>query len=281
MSSQPSGLRINREERRFLGVCAGIADYLDLPVALVRIIFVISMLTWPTLIIAYFVLYFWLDRNLSADKVYDFLSGSPSARHFRNLDYRRPLYRNMRNRRIAGVCSGLADYLEVKVFWVRCITVIATFLFGPYALLAYAIGWFVMEPDPAPRYRDRAQSKEQRRRRRLERRMERHQRKAERYARRFRQAAGESVASSPRDRGPSDDSLQPLYDHQDVASTPGPDQQGKSTQMGGRETAGLGAAHESLETCADTYYALESRMRELEAYITSKKFRLHCELNRI
>ena len=34
MSSQRDKLRINREERRFLGVCAGIADYLDMPVLL-------------------------------------------------------------------------------------------------------------------------------------------------------------------------------------------------------------------------------------------------------
>jgi hypothetical protein len=36
-----------------------------------------------------------------------------------------------------------------------------------------------------------------------------------------------------------------------------------------------------MEECADTYYALENRLRELEAFITSKKFRLHCEISRI
>ena len=71
MSSQPNNLRLNHEERRFLGVCAGIADYLDMPVVLVRIIFVISIITWPTLLLAYFALYFWLDRDLNANKVYE------------------------------------------------------------------------------------------------------------------------------------------------------------------------------------------------------------------
>ena len=37
----------------------------------------------------------------------------------------------------------------------------------------------------------------------------------------------------------------------------------------------------SVEECADTYLTLENRLRELEAFITSKKFRLHCEINRI
>ena len=54
MSSQPNNLRLNHEERRFLGVCAGIADYLDMPVVLVRIIFIISIITWPTLLLGLF-----------------------------------------------------------------------------------------------------------------------------------------------------------------------------------------------------------------------------------
>ena len=38
---------------------------------------------------------------------------------------------------------------------------------------------------------------------------------------------------------------------------------------------------QSMEDCADIYYTLESRLREIEAFMTSKKFRLHCEINRI
>ena len=103
MSRPQETLRINREEKRFLGVCAGIADYLDLPVLLVRVIFVVSILTWPTLILAYFGLYFCLDRNITSDKVQKFFSNKNPAGHFQNLNFRRPLYRNIRNKRIAAI----------------------------------------------------------------------------------------------------------------------------------------------------------------------------------
>jgi len=38
---------------------------------------------------------------------------------------------------------------------------------------------------------------------------------------------------------------------------------------------------QSMEDCADVYYTLESRLREAGAFMTSKKFRLHCEIHRI
>lgn len=278
MSSQPNNLRLNHEERRFLGVCAGVADYLDMPVVLVRIIFIISIITWPTLLIAYFALYFWLDRDLSANKVYEWLGGSAPTRHFKNLDYRRPLYRNMRNKRIAGVCSGLADYLEISAFTVRCVVILSTFILGPYVLLAYGVCWFVIEPNPAPRLGTRAN------RRRYS-----HYRGSRRHSRRY----GHRLSSSRINREPDegmdqstfgDGSSDPLYDPE--SSTFNVEMDIRSNGNEKSKTKGQGNSRHSFnekaaEECADTYYALESRLRELEAFITSKKFRLHCEINRI
>lgn len=268
MSSRQSSLRINQDERRFLGVCAGIADYLDMPVVLVRIIFLISVLTWPTLILAYFALYFWLDRDLSADKVYNWLSGSAPTQHLKNLDYRRPLYRNRRNRKIAGVCSGIADYLEVKPVLVRAVAIIAAFVLGPYALLAYGVCWFVMEPNPAVGGRQRHADRQQRHRFRHERRQARHQR------RRARQGF-----SSSRINTVTDDEIDTMVD--EAYSEASRAEQnlcaGKATLASSR----MSSNEKTIEQCGDIYYTLENRLRELEAYITSKKFRLHCEINRI
>jgi hypothetical protein len=33
--------------------------------------------------------------------------------------------------------------------------------------------------------------------------------------------------------------------------------------------------------CTEVFRLLELRLREIEAYMTSKRFRLHCEINRI
>ncbi|MCB1672117.1 MAG: PspC domain-containing protein [Gammaproteobacteria bacterium] len=297
MSSQPNNLRINHADRRFLGVCAGIADYLDMPVVLVRIIFVISIFTWPTLIVAYFALYFWLDRNLSTEKVYDWFSGSAPTRHLKNLDYRRPLYRNMRHRRIAGVCAGIADYLEVRTCLVRLAAILAAVVLGPYAVLAYAVCWFVMEPNPAPRY-SRHSRRASRHQRRQERRMSRQEK------RRFRQERRKSRhgLSSSRINTPDDEDLyasetdeyrdrygeeDDLYDETDSDSLYDPDsvtvnlERSRRARKFRQSTARHSTNEKSLEECADTYYGLESRLRDLEAFITSKKFRLHCEINRI
>jgi phage shock protein C len=275
MSSQPNNLRINQEERRFLGVCAGIADYLDMPVVLVRIIFVISILTWPTLIIAYFALYFWLDRNLSTEKVSNWLSGSAPTQHLKNLDYHRPLYRNMRNNCVAGVCSGIADYLEVKAFWVRCAAILAAFVLGPYALLAYGVCWFVMEPNPAPRHHRRSR---------------RHRRKAKRHA-----------MSASRINSAKDDDLEAFMEEtyaESMAETEDLYRDDATDESSGKKPRSVtveldirrrrntsssrhSSQEKAAEECADTYYTLENRLRQLEAFITSKKFRLHCEINRI
>jgi len=274
MSSQPNNLRLNHEERRFLGVCAGIADYLDMPVVLVRIIFVISVITWPTLLLAYFALYFWLDRDLNANKVYEWLGGSAPTQHLKNLDYRRPLYRNMRNKRIAGVCSGLADYLEVSPFTVRCVTLLSAFILGPYVVLAYGVCWFVMEPNPAPRLGTRAGYRHYRSRR--------HRRRKGHglSASRINTENDEYMDPSAFDDGSSD----PLYDPEPESDTLNVKVDLRSNGNGrskSRKSSRHSFNEKATEECAETYYALESRLRELEAYITSKKFRLHCEINRI
>jgi phage shock protein PspC (stress-responsive transcriptional regulator) len=272
MSSRPNNLRINHEERRFLGVCAGIADYLDIPVVLVRIICVVSFLTWPTLLIAYFALYFWLEKDMSTEKVQEWFSGNKTTEHFKNLDYRRPLYRNMRNRRVAGVCSGIADYLEIRVSLVRCVAIVAALVMGPYALLVYGVAWFVMEPNPAPR---RGSSYRHHRSRRQRRRQRRHERR---------------FASSRINNIDDDGSMDDLYDDaasDDLYAPEPPDpaevmidlklaRSSKKTSDSRRSFNEKG-----LEECTDTYLTLENRLRELEAYITSKKFRLHCEINNI
>ncbi len=52
------------------------------------------------------------------------------------------LYRNTNNQMIAGVCSGLADYLNLDVTIVRLIFV-ALFFLGGHGLLIYIILWII------------------------------------------------------------------------------------------------------------------------------------------
>lgn len=59
------------------------------------------------------------------------------------------LYRNPDDKRIAGVCSGVADYFGIETWLVRILTITAFFLLaGPFALVVYIACWFILDVRP-------------------------------------------------------------------------------------------------------------------------------------
>ena len=66
-----------------------------------------------------------------SDPISDILSGSKPSRKF---------YRNPCNKAIAGVCSGLAAYLNIDILLVRIIFVVALFM-GSAGFWIYVILW--------------------------------------------------------------------------------------------------------------------------------------------
>ncbi|ETO93406.1 PspC domain-containing protein [Legionella oakridgensis] len=57
------------------------------------------------------------------------------------------LYRSRRERMLAGVCGGLAQYFEIDPTWMRLIFILFFFL-GGSALLAYVILWILVPLEP-------------------------------------------------------------------------------------------------------------------------------------
>jgi phage shock protein C len=57
------------------------------------------------------------------------------------------LYRNPNQQMLAGVCTGLADYLGLDLTVVRLIFVMLFFL-GGHGILIYAILWILMPVQP-------------------------------------------------------------------------------------------------------------------------------------
>src|SRR3954463_4947775 len=88
-------------EGKIAGVCAGLADYFDADVALVRAAWVVLSI-WPGAIvlgiIAYIAAWVLMPRADGPSEV------APA---------RRRLVRSATDRRIAGVCGGLAEYFDV------------------------------------------------------------------------------------------------------------------------------------------------------------------------
>jgi phage shock protein C len=56
----------------------------------------------------------------------------------------RRLYRSTRDRMVAGVAAGLADYMGIAATAVRLLWVVATLVSGPVAPLLYAAAWWLM-----------------------------------------------------------------------------------------------------------------------------------------
>jgi phage shock protein C len=64
-----------------------------------------------------------------------------------NTNYR-SLYRSNANRMLAGVCAGLADYMNMDPTVMRLIFVLLFFVTGPGILLAYFIMALIVPNEP-------------------------------------------------------------------------------------------------------------------------------------
>lgn len=58
------------------------------------------------------------------------------------MRFKKRLKRNIQDKVIAGVCSGLADYFEIDVILVRLIFILGTISAFPF-LLAYIVLWII------------------------------------------------------------------------------------------------------------------------------------------
>lgn len=122
------------EEGRIAGVCAGMAEYFDTDVAVVRLVWVILSL-FPGGIVGGVIAYLaaWLIIPVAAAPA---PVRSPAPR----------LQRSVVDRQIAGVCGGLAAYFGVDSTIVRLIWVILSIVPGAIVLgvVAYVLAWIIM-----------------------------------------------------------------------------------------------------------------------------------------
>jgi len=63
--------------------------------------------------------------------------------------FQKKLFRSKSDRKIAGVCGGFAEYLDLDPTLVRLVWLL-TALFIGWGFLAYLIAWIVMPDGPAP-----------------------------------------------------------------------------------------------------------------------------------
>jgi phage shock protein PspC (stress-responsive transcriptional regulator) len=120
---------------RIAGVCAGIADYLNTDITLVRLAWVLLSIIPGALLggaLSYLAAWILLPESQAA------VHRDGAARLTRSAD-----------RKIAGVCSGIAEFIDidptvVRVVWAVLAIVPGCIVFG---VLAYLVAWFIM-PEP-------------------------------------------------------------------------------------------------------------------------------------
>ena len=132
--------RLYRDENNKLigGVCSGLANYFNIDIVIVRIVFIILFFSFGVGLIPYIIL--WVAVPSSATKVIGSM--------------RKKLYRDTDSKVVAGVCSGLAHYFGIPVWIPRVVFSLSflTFTFRWYHLMniapglsvIYIILWLVM-----------------------------------------------------------------------------------------------------------------------------------------
>src|SRR3954447_3947455 len=125
-------------EQKIAGVCAGIADYLDVDVTLIRALWIVLSIV-PGAIIGGILAYVlaWMVM--------------PQGQPTRTVVGRR-LVRSSTDAKIAGVCGGLAAYLGVDSTPVRVLWVILSVMPGAVVcgVIAYVVAGVIVPRAPPP-----------------------------------------------------------------------------------------------------------------------------------
>jgi phage shock protein PspC (stress-responsive transcriptional regulator) len=126
------GLRRNLKLKMLGGVCAGLAQYLNISAVWVRLGF-----------LALFFGFGWLPFiPVTILLLYVALWVSMPAVYQDELRTVRKLFRSNKNKAIAGVCGGLAQYFGIDVSVVRLLAIVSFFAFG-IGFWVYVVLWAV------------------------------------------------------------------------------------------------------------------------------------------
>jgi phage shock protein PspC (stress-responsive transcriptional regulator) len=139
-SATPRQLTRRPAEGKLGGVCAGIAAYFSTDPTVVRLLWVLLSVVPGAIIgglVAYAVAWILMPAEATASQP----------------DQARRLHRSATDRKVAGVCGGLAEYFGVDSTLVRIATVVLAIYPGVVicGILVYLLAWFVMPSGSAER----------------------------------------------------------------------------------------------------------------------------------
>jgi phage shock protein PspC (stress-responsive transcriptional regulator) len=121
------------ESRKIAGVCAGLGEYFELDPVLFRLVFVISMFFGGVGLLVYVLLWILVPEGPGPEG---------QARPLRRLHLSRT------DRKIAGVCGGLGEWLEIDPVFVRVAFVLLALACG-LGLVVYILLWVLAPRAPS------------------------------------------------------------------------------------------------------------------------------------
>lgn len=122
----------SRANKKIFGVCGGIADYFGIDVTLVRLIWALAIILVGVGLLAYIICAIVMPNQ--PDGYAEYIPNETSKK----------LHKSKTDRKISGVCGGIAEALGVDSTIIRVIWIISAFLVG-YGILAYIIAAIVMD----------------------------------------------------------------------------------------------------------------------------------------
>lgn len=123
-------LRRDAQHKTLGGVCAGIANYFGIDIMIPRILFLLAFLMFGSGVLVYIIMWIIIPE------------ANPGEISLESQNVKR-LFRNPEDKKVGGVCSGIAQYIGIDSVWLRLGFLVALFVFGT-GILAYIILWIAL-----------------------------------------------------------------------------------------------------------------------------------------
>ena len=125
----------DRWDKKLAGVCGGLGQLLSLDPKIIRLILILICIFTGVLRLLVLYIIAWILIPL----------GPPTYNQFEC----NRLYRSVRDRKVGGICGGIAEALKIDPIIVRIVMLFAMLLTGFFPLLiAYVIGIVVIPEKP-------------------------------------------------------------------------------------------------------------------------------------
>jgi len=125
----------DRWDRKIAGVCGGLGQYLEIDSTIIRLLVVILCIFTAVLPMLILYILAWMLISL----------GPPIY-----IQYRcKKLYRSINDRKIGGVCGGIAEMLHIHAILVRVIVLSLMIITGVFPILVtYIVGMVIIPEKP-------------------------------------------------------------------------------------------------------------------------------------